>query len=110
MSGLLGNFPEQSMTASVRSKLELTLLLFFCGKTKFPLRDQICHDIFKNAELVQSLEVLQMKKLLGWRMLMLPFSKLAFAGAQMPEIGPTWGAAALTIVACGLVVLRNRRK
>ena len=51
-----------------------------------------------------------MRQLLGGLFIMIGVAGAAFAGFSTPEIDPASGAAAVALLAGGLVVLRGRRK
>jgi len=51
-----------------------------------------------------------MRQILGGVLLMMGAAGAVFAGITAPEIDPASGAAALALLAGGLVVLRGRRK
>jgi MYXO-CTERM domain-containing protein len=51
-----------------------------------------------------------MHQVFGGFLIMIGLAGAAFAGTTTPEIDPTSGAAAVALLAGGLVVLRGRRK
>jgi len=55
-------------------------------------------------------ERIPMRQILGGVLLMMGAAGAVFAGITAPEIDPASGAAALALLAGGLVVLRGRRK